>query len=67
MKPDLIAAETAFKTQETEAKALITELKALKNSWKPEGRVKFSTADKVGDVDIRKVKELLTNIKSKGE
>jgi ATP-dependent protease ClpP protease subunit len=66
-KPDLTAAEASFKAKETEAKALITELQGLKNLWKPEGRTKFSSVDKIGDVDVNKVKELMKNNKNKGE
>jgi ATP-dependent protease ClpP protease subunit len=66
-KPDLIAAEASFKAKEAEAKALVTELTNLKNSWKPEGRVKFSSVEKVGDINLNKVRELMTNIKNKGE
>lgn len=66
-KPDLVAAEASFKLKETEAKALVTELTNLKNSWKPEGRIKFSSVDKVGDIDLKKVKETLQTLKNKGE
>jgi ATP-dependent Clp protease protease subunit len=66
-KPDLIAAEASFKEKETEAKALVVELQNLKNTWKPEGRTKFSSVDKVGDVDLNKVKEIMNNLKNKGE
>jgi ATP-dependent protease ClpP protease subunit len=66
-KPDILAAEASFKAKETEAKALITELQGLKNLWKPEGRTKFSSVDKVGDIDMNKLKELMKNNKNKGE
>jgi len=66
-KPDLVTAEASFKAKEIEANALITELKNLKNTWKPEGRTKFSSVEKVGDVDLNKVKESLNNFKNKGE
>jgi ATP-dependent Clp protease protease subunit len=64
-KPDLVAAEAAFKKKEAEATALVTELTSLKNSWHPEGRHKFSSVEKVGDIDMKKLKEL--NKKDKGE
>jgi ATP-dependent Clp protease protease subunit len=67
VKPDLIAAEASFKAKETEAKSLITELQGLKNSWKPEGRTKFSSVEKVGDINLNKVRELMKNLKDKGE
>jgi ATP-dependent Clp protease protease subunit len=58
-KPDLVAAEASFKAKEVEAVALVTELTALKNSYKPESRTRFTSAvDKVGDVDLNKVREL---------
>ncbi|MCJ7447902.1 MAG: ATP-dependent Clp protease proteolytic subunit [Bacteroidales bacterium] len=62
-KPDLVAAEASFKAKETEAKNLITELQGLKNSWRPEVRGKFSTGDKVGDVDLARVRELQGKLK----
>jgi len=64
-KLDLVAAEADFKAKEAEAKAMITELTALKNSWHPESRHKFSAAEKVGEIDMRKLKELKSQ--NKGE
>lgn len=61
------AAEASFRQQETEAKALVAELTKLKNSWKPDTRSKFSSAEKVGDVNIARVREIrekLSNAKS---
>jgi len=66
-KVNLAAVEASFKEKETEAKSLIDELSKLKNSWKPESRTKFSSADKVGDVDLNQVKEIMEKIKSKKE
>jgi ATP-dependent Clp protease protease subunit len=66
-KPDLVAAEASFKAKETEAKALVTELQGMKNSWKPEARGKFNTVDKVGDVDLSKVRETIKSLKNKSE
>jgi ATP-dependent Clp protease protease subunit len=66
-KVNLATAEAAFKVQEAEAKALVSELSQLKNSWKPESRAKFSSVDKVGDIDLNKVKATLDKIKSKIE
>jgi ATP-dependent Clp protease protease subunit len=66
-KTDLVAAEASFKAKEAEAVALCTELKSLKNSWKPEPRGKFNTLDKVGDVDLNKVRESLKTIQNKSE
>ncbi len=66
-KPDLVAVEASFKAKETEAKALITELQGLKNSWKPNTRSKFSSVEKVGDINLNEVREFLKNINSKSE
>jgi ATP-dependent Clp protease protease subunit len=57
-KPDLVAAEAAFKAKEVEAVALVTELTNLKNSYKPVGRTRFSSVDKVGEIDLNRVREL---------
>ena len=58
-KTEAEAAKAETVAKETEAVTLINELKALKNSWKPEGRshVNF-TSGKVGQINIDKVKEL---------
>jgi ATP-dependent Clp protease protease subunit len=66
-KPDLVAAEESFKAKEKEATTLITELQGMKNSWKPDGRTKFSSAEKVGDVDLNEVRELMGKLKNKKE
>ena len=66
-KVNLATAEAAFKVKEAEAKALVSELSQLKNSWKPEGRTRISSVDKVGDIDLTKVKATLDKIKSKIE
>lgn len=57
-------AETSFKEKEKEAQEIITELQNLKNSWKPEGRNKFSSAEKVGNINLKEVKEILDKKKS---
>lgn len=64
-KPDLVSAEAAFKTKETEAQALVVELTALKNSYKPDGRTKFGSVDKVGEVDLNQVRELKKKLENK--
>lgn len=63
-KPDLVAAEVAFKTKETEALGLITELSNLKNTWKPDTRGRFSSAEKVGEINLDRVRELKEKIKN---
>jgi ATP-dependent Clp protease protease subunit len=60
-------AQAAFKAKEAEAVALVDELSKLKNSWKPDTRTKVSTAEKVGEINLTRVKELrekLQNAKS---
>jgi ATP-dependent Clp protease protease subunit len=66
-KPDLVAAETEMKAKIAEASGLVTELSNLKNSWKPEGRTKFSSSDKVGDIDLNQVRELKEKLNSKNK
>ena len=66
-KPNLVAAEASFKAKEVEAKGLIDELSKLKNSWKPESRTKFSSAEKVGEIDLTKVREFMKTINNKKE
>jgi len=60
-KADTIAAEAALKEKEIKAVALIESLTALKNTWKPEGRTKFSSVEKVGDVNLDQVREIIKN------
>jgi len=66
-KPDLKAAEEALKTKEVAAAAIYTELDKLRNSWKPDARGKFGSTDKVGSIDLNRVKELNTKINNKSE
>lgn len=56
-KADALATKTADDKKVTDAVALVAELTALRNSWKPGGRQKFGTVDKVGDIDLNKVRE----------
>ncbi len=51
--------KVAFETEKIKAIALVTELSALKNSWKPESRTKFSSTEKVGDIDFNQVREFM--------
>jgi len=60
-------AETAkidFEAEKIKAVALVTELSGLKNSWKPEARGKFSSTEKVGEIDLNEVRELKEKIKN---
>lgn len=68
-KDEEVAAKEAAAAQVVEqAQALVTELSALKNEWKPEGRTKVNTVvDKVGSVDLARVKEIRAKINSKSE
>jgi hypothetical protein len=66
-KVNLVTAEASFKVQEAEAKALVDELSKLKNEWKPDTRNRFGTADKVGDIDMSQVRDIVAKIKSKRE
>jgi hypothetical protein len=65
VKADAVAAEASFKEKEVAAVALVTELTALKNTWKPNGRTKFSSVEKVGDVNLDTVREIIKNKKDK--
>ena len=66
-KPDLEAAEKSLKEKEAAAVALYTELDGMRNSWKPDARGKFGTGDKVGSVDLARVKELNDKLNKKSE
>ena len=57
-KPDLVALETQMKAKLVEASGLATSLKEMQNRWKPEDRTSFSSADKVGEIDLNRVREL---------
>jgi ATP-dependent Clp protease protease subunit len=59
------AEKVAFEAEKVKAVALVTELSALKNTWKPEGRTKFSSVEKVGDVNLDQVRELINKNKNK--
>lgn len=64
-KADTVAVEASLKEKETKATALVDQLTALKNTWKPEGRTKFSSVEKVGDVNLDQVREIIKNKKDK--
>ena len=50
------------------AQGIVTELTNLKNSWKPENRKKdFGAVNKVGNINLDRVKELNETIKSKNK
>jgi len=57
--------KVAFAKKEKEASDLITELRNLKNSWKPEGRASGEGGqNKVDGIDLDRVKEIIKNSKS---
>lgn len=60
-KEKVTVAEAAFKAKEEEAIKLVTELKGMVNLWKPESRTRFSSAEKVGDIDLAQVREFMKN------
>ena len=64
-KVDTTAAKADFEAEKVKAVALVTELTALKNSWKPNGRTKFGSTDKVGSIDLNRVKEIMDKNKEK--
>jgi predicted nucleic acid-binding Zn-ribbon protein len=58
-------ASVAFAKKEKEASDLITELRNLKNTWKPEGRASGDGGqNKVDGIDLDRVKEIIKNSKS---
>jgi len=57
-KEKALVAEASFRTKEAEAKSLVDELSKLKNAWKPDTRTKIGSAEKVGAVDLARVREL---------
>lgn len=63
-KAEAEVSKTAFETEKVKAVALVTELSALKNTWKPEARGKFSSLEKVGDIDLNRAKELIDKQKN---
>jgi ATP-dependent Clp protease protease subunit len=58
-KTEAEAAKVTMMAKETEAKAIVTELQNLKNSWKPDIRSKVNVTGKVGEVNLDRVKELV--------
>ena len=67
VKTEAEVVKVAFEAEKIKAVALVTELQNLKNLWKPTGREKFSTGDKVGDIDLNQVRTILKTINDKKE
>jgi len=65
IKVAALAEKAAFEEEKVKAVALVTELKALKNTWKPEGSTRFGSVDKIGDVNLDQVREIIKNKKDK--
>jgi len=63
VKTEAEASKVAFEAEKVKAVALVTELQGLKNTWKPEGRTKFSSAEKVGEVNLNRVREINEKLK----
>jgi len=65
---DTVAAEAAFREQESQAKALVAELSELRNQWQPPTRTKTKPVEqKVGRVDLHKVAEITEKLTLKNE
>jgi ATP-dependent Clp protease protease subunit len=58
------AAKASFTKKETQAVALINELTALKNTWKPSGRQRVNENKEVGVIDFARVHEIIKNSKT---
>jgi ATP-dependent Clp protease protease subunit len=57
-------AEASFKAKEVEAKALVTELTNLKNTWQPDGRTNDPGSNSTAKgIDLNKVAENLKKLK----
>lgn len=56
------AEKTALETEKNEVNTLITDLRAIKNEWKPDARNTTKRADPVTGIDTEKVKEVLEAI-----
>jgi ATP-dependent Clp protease protease subunit len=67
VQTDASAEKAELLAETTKAQALVKELSALKNSWTPEGRTRFSSVDKVGAIDLTRVRELKEKINTKKE
>jgi hypothetical protein len=55
-----------FKASEKEMTDLISELRTLKNEWKPENRSRFNAGgQKIDGIDMNRVREIIDKNKSK--
>jgi len=68
-KEKVVAAEAKFRDSEAVALALIADLSKLKNEWKPSSRSRTNDniVDKVGEVDLNRVRELSAKLNHKTE
>jgi hypothetical protein len=67
LKSQTETAKAEAETEKVKAVALVTELTNLKNQWKPEGRTRFSSSEKVGEIDLNQVRELNKKLNDKKE
>jgi ATP-dependent Clp protease protease subunit len=65
VKVEAEVSKTESESEKVKAVALVKELSALKNSWKPDSRTRFSSAEKVGDIDLNQVRELKEKLNKK--
>lgn len=65
-KAEAAKAKAELDAEKVSIAALAKELSSLKNSWQPESRLKFSSStDKVGAIDLNRVRELKEKLTSK--
>lgn len=64
-KTEASKAKEEAEAEKVKAVSLVAELQKLKNTWVPASRSKFGSVDKVGDIDLNQVRELIKNQKSK--
>ena len=55
---EVVAEKTKADEAVAAAQAIVTELTSLKNSWKPEKRAKVESVNKIGRIDLTRVKEV---------
>ena len=58
VEAEVEAANTKADEAVAAAQAIVTELTELKNSWKPEKRAKIESVNKIGRIDLTRVKEV---------
>jgi ATP-dependent Clp protease protease subunit len=66
-KSEAETAKTEADEEKVKAVAIVTEMTALKNSWKPDGRQRAEINGKVGSIDLNRVKEIIKDKKEKSK